>query len=212
MGRVFLTLLVLGLIWWAVTSTFFRIYTDPFGMTTREEVRSYTAVETTKLETQAAVNIARTQAQAAVEIASTQAYAQIESTRLLADAAIEQAREERKQTEAWTDVLPLLLLILSGGGAVWLLIMYQGRLLLVLADKGITVTHWLAQAPTGRLPEAQTQSFKQPFAQTRKYDPEAELARYAQENDLSIRRENGYYLLIDNSTNQVVKQLVAKDW
>ncbi len=212
MGRVFLTLLVLGLIWWAVTSTFFRIYTDPFGMTTREEVRSYTAVETTRLETQAAVNIAQTQAQAAVEIASTQAYAQIESTRLLADAAIEQAREERKQTEAWTDVLPLLLLILSGGGAVWLLIMYQGRLLLVLADKGITVTHWLAQAPTGRLPEAQTQSFKQPFAQARKYDPEAELARYAQENDLSIRRENGYYLLIDNSTNEVVKQLVAKDW
>jgi hypothetical protein len=212
MGRVFLTLLVLGLIWWGITSTFFRIYTDPFGMTTREEVRSYTAVETTRLETEAAVNIAQTQAQAAVEIASTQAYAQIESTRLLADAAIEQAREERKQTEAWTDVLPLLLLILSGGGAVWLLIMYQGRLLLVLADRGITVTHWLAQAPTGRLPEAQTQSFKQPFAQTRKYDPEAELARYAQENDLSIRRENGYYLLIDNSTNEVVKQLVAKDW
>jgi hypothetical protein len=212
MGRVFLTLLVLGLICLGITSTFFRIYTDPFGMTTREEVRSYTAVETTRLETEAAVNIAQTQAQAAVEIASTQAYAQIESTRLLADAAIEQAREKREQTEAWTGVLPLLLLILSGGGAVWLLIMYQGRLLLVLADKGITVTHWLAQVPTGRLPEAQTQSFKQPFAQTRKYDPEAELARYAQEHDLSIRRENGYYLLIDNSTNEVVKQLVARDW
>jgi hypothetical protein len=212
MGRVFLTLLVLGLIWWAVTSTFVRIYTDPFGMTTREEVRSYTAVETTRMETQAAMSIAQTQAQAAVEIASTQAYAQIESTRLLADAAIEQAREKREQTEAWAGVLPLLLLIFCGGGAVWLLIMYQGRLLLVLADKGMTVTHWFAQAPTGRIPEAQTQSFKPPFAQTRKYDPEAELARYAQEHDLSIRRENGYYLLIDNSTNEVVKQLVAKDW
>jgi len=212
MGRVFLTLLVLGLIWWGITSTFFRIYTDPFGMTTREEVRSYTAVETTRLETQAAVNIAQTQAQAAVEIANTQAYAQIESTRLLADAAIEQAREERKQTEAWTDVLPLLLLIFSGGGAAWLLIMYQGRLLLVLADKGITVTHRLAQAPTRRIPEIQGKSFANTSRQARVYDPEAELARYAQQQDLSIRRENGYYLLIDNNTNQIVKQLVAKDW
>lgn len=201
MGRVFLTLLVLGLIWWGITSTFFRIYTDPFGMTTRTEIR-----------TQAAVNIAQTQAQAAVAIANAQANAQIESNRLLADAAKVQAREERKQTEAWTGVLPLLLLILAGAGAVWLLIMYQGRLLLVLANKGLPVTYWLPQVPIGRLPEAQTLSFKQPFAQTRKYEPEAELVRYAQGHNMSIRRENGYYLLIDNSTNQVVKQLVSKDW
>ena len=212
MGRVFLILLVLGLICWSITSTFLRIYTDPFGMTTREEVRSYTAVETTRMETQAAVNIAQTQAQAAVEIANTQAYAQIESTKLLADAAVEQARQEREQTEAWTGVLPLLLLILAGAGAVWLLIMYQGRLLLVLADKGITVTHWFAQVPTGRILEIQAKSFTNTSRQARVYDPEAELARYAQEHNLSIRHENGYYLLVDKNTNQVVKQLVARDW
>lgn len=195
MGRVFLILLVLGLICWGITSTFMRIYTDPFGMTTREEVRSYTTIETTRLETQAAVNIAQTQAQAAVEIAHTQAYAQIESTRLLADAAIEQAREERKQTEAWTDVLPLLLLILSGSGAVWLLIMYQGRMLLLLTNSGATLPYW---STPGNLDDDS------------EFDPEEALRRYAANRNLAVRQENGYYLLIHQSTKQVVKQLVLK--
>lgn len=209
MGRVLLTLLVLGLIWWGITSTFFRIYTDPFGMTTREEVRSHTAIETTKMETQADVEIAHTQAQAAVAIANTQAYAQIESTKLLADAAKVQAYEERKQTEAWTGILPLLLLIIAGGGAVWLLIAYQGRMLLVLAQKGIAVSCLLHPVRTGRIPD---KSFTKASGQTRHYDPEETLAEYAQEHNLSIRQENGYYLLVDNNTNQVVKQLVPRDW
>ena len=208
MGRVFLTLFVLGLIWWAVTSTFFRIYTDPFGMTTREEVRSYTAVETTRLETQAAVNIAQTQAQAAVEIASTQAYAQIESTRLLADAAIEQAREERKQTEAWTGVLPLLLLIFSGGVAVWLLIMYQGRMLLLLSHSGATLPYWSTPDWDNKAqPEA---SIPDNLDDDSECDPEEALRRYAANHNLAVRQENGYYLLVHKRTQQVVKQLVRR--
>jgi hypothetical protein len=208
MGRLFLTLLVLGLIWWGITSMFFRIYTDPFGMTTREEVRSYTAIETTRLETQVAVNIAQTQAQAAVQIANTQAYAQIESTRLLADAAIEQAREERKQTEAWTDVLPLLLLILSGGGAVWLLITYQGRLLLLLAGQGKTLPYWSSPDWANKAPpEASTPDNLDDDSE---FDPEEALRRYAANHNLAVRQENGYYLLVHKRTQQVVKQLVLR--
>jgi hypothetical protein len=208
MGRVFLILLVLAAIWWGITSTFFKIYTDPFGMTTREEVRSQTAIETTRLEMQAAVGIAQTQAQAAVEIASTQAYAQIESTRLLADAAIEQAREERKQTEAWTDVLPLLLLIVASGGAVWLLIMYQGRLLLLLVGQGKTLPYWSSSDWENKAqPETSTPDNLDDDSE---FDPEEALRRYAANHNLAVRQENGYYLLVHKRTQHVVKQLVLR--
>lgn len=196
MGRVFLILLVLGAIW-GITATFFRIYTDPFGMTTRTEIRS-----------QAAVDIAQTQAQAEVAIANTQANAQIESTRLLADAVKEQAREERKQTEAWTGVLPLLLLIIAGVGAVWLLIMYQRRMLLILTRTGMTLPRRSSQdwdnetqprtGTPGHLDEASG------------LDPQEALRHYAAKHNLAVRQENGYYLLVHKRTKQVVKQLVLK--
>lgn len=183
MGRVFLILLVLGAIWWGVTSTFFKLYTDPFGMTTRTEIR-----------TQAAVDIAQTQAQAAVAIANAQANAQIESTRLLADAVKVQAHEERKQTEAWTGVLPLLLVILVGGGAVWLLIMYQGRLLLLLARRSVTLPYWSSLSQENKAqPESSTSEY---FKDDSKFDPEEALKCYAAKHNLAVRQENGYYLLI----------------
>ena len=208
MGRIFLILLVLAAIGWGITSTFFRLYTDPFGITTREEVRSYTAIETTRLETQSAVNIAQTQAQAAVEIAHAQAYAQIESTKLLADAAIEQAREERRQTEAWTDVLPLLLLILSGGGAVWLLIMYQGRLLLLLTHRDATLPYWSKPYWENKAqPEVSTPEYLDDDSE---FDPEEALRHYATKHNLAVRQENSYYLLVHKHTQQVVKQLVLR--
>lgn len=197
MGRVFLILLVLGAIWWGITATFFKIYTDPFGMTTRTEIRSQTAVD-----------IAQTQAQAEVAIANTQANAQIESTRLLADAVKEQAREERKQTEAWTGVLPLVLLILAGGGTVWLLIMYQGRMLLSLTRTGMALPPRSSQdwdnetqprtGTPGHLNEASG------------LDPQEALRHYAAKHNLAVRQENGYYLLVHKRTKQIVKQLVLK--
>lgn len=208
MGRVFLILLVLGAIGWGITSTFFKIYTDPFGMTTREEVRSYTTIETTRLETQAAVNIAQTQAQAAVAIAQAQADAQIESTRLLADAAKVQAREERKQTQAWTGVLPLLLFILAGGGAVCLLIMYQGRMMLILAQKRTPLPHRSLQDWENETqPETGT---SEQLDEVNELDPQEALRRYAAKHNLTVRQENGYYLLVHKSTKQVVKQLVLR--
>ena len=197
MGRVFLILLVLGAIWWGITSTFFKLYTDPFGMTTRTEMR-----------TQAAVDIAQTQAQAAVTIANAQANAQIESTRLLADAVKVQAREERKQTEAWTGVLPLLLIIMVGGGAVWLLIMYQGRMLVLLTRRSVTLPYWSSLSRENKAqPESST---LENLKEASKFDPEEALKRYAAKHNLAVRQENGYYLLIHQSTKQVVKQLVLK--
>lgn len=186
MGRVFLILLVLGAIWWGVTSTFFKLYTDPFGMTTRTEMRT----------------------QAAVAIANAQANAQIESTRLLADAVKVQAHEELKKTEAWTGVLPLLLVILVGGGAVWLLIMYQGQLLLPLARRSVTLPYLTS---LNRENKAQPKSSTlENLKEASEFDPEEALKHYATKHNLAIRQENGYYLLIHQSTKQVVKQLVLK--
>ena len=200
MGRVFLILLVLGAIWWGITSTLFKIYTDPFGMTTREEVRSHTTIETTRLETEAAVDIAKTQANA-----------QIESTRLLVDAAKVQAREERKQTEAWTGVLPILLLIIASGGAVWLLIMYQGRILLMLPRKGMTLPYRFPNLPQGWEGEAQPEvGTPEHLHEGSEFEPQKALRRYATKHNLAVRQENGYYLLVHKRSKQIVKQLVRK--
>ena len=202
MGRVFIGLLIVGAICWGGTNAVRTIFIDPFGVTTRTEIRA-----------QAAVDVTQTQAQAAVAVANAQAHAQIEAARYAAEAVKAEASEQRRSSEAWAGTLPILLLIVAGGGAVWLLIIYQGRLLLLLAQQGIAFPRWLRQIPTGwRHDHPVTPPRTRRWPETTVDDPVEALQRYADQHNLSIRQENGYFLLVDNNTNQVVKQLVARDW
>jgi len=166
-------------------------------MTTREEVRSQTAIETTRLETQAAV-----------DIANIEAFALVESTRLMADAAKVQAQEQRQAVQVWANVLPLLMLLVVGGGAVWLFVVYHGRMMLVLADKGIFFPYRISIAQGWQQPSNQTPDMSQTMSGT---DHEEVLRGYANTYNLHVRVENGYYLLVDRTTQQVVKQLALRD-
>jgi len=177
-------------------------------MTTREEVRSHTAIETTRLETQAAVGIANVEAFALIESTQLETQAQIESTRLMADAAKVQAQEQRQAVQAWANILPMLMLIVFSGSAIWLFIVYRGRMMLVLADKGIL-------SPYRAL--ATSRGYQQPKRGTAGMSETASgaaheevLRHYTSTHNLNIHQENGYYLLIDRKTQQVVKQLVLR--
>lgn len=209
MGRVLVTLLIIGVIIWSITSACTRLYTDPFGMTTREEVRSHTAIETTRLETQAAVDIANVEAFALIESTRLETHAQIESTRLMADAAKVQAQEQRQAAQAWANILPMLMLIVAGGGAIWLFIVYHGRMMLVLAENGILFPYF---APTTSRDRQRPKRRATGMSETESGVVHEEVLRhYASTHNLNIRTENGYYLLIDQATQRVVKQLVLRN-
>jgi len=105
-------------------------------------------------------------------------------------------------------VLPLLLLIVASGGAVWLLIMYQGRLLLLLVGQGKTLPYWSSSDWENKAqPETSTPDNLDDDSE---FDPEEALRRYAANHNLAVRQENGYYLLVHKHTHQVVKQLVLR--
>lgn len=209
MGRVLVTLLIIGVIIWSITSAFTSLYTDPFGMTTREEVRSHTAIETTRLETQAAVDIANLEASALIESTRLETQAQIESTRLMANATKVRAKEQRQTAQVWANVLPILMLIIVGGGAVWLFIVYHGRMMLALVEKGVLSSNWIAFVPSNwQQPKRQASGMS---ATVSGVTHEEVLRRYADTHNLNIRLENGYYLLVDGTTQQVVKQLALRN-
>ncbi len=48
-----------------------------------------------------------------------------------------QAQERRKSHQAWAGMMPILLTILAAGGALWLVIIYRGRTVLILAERGV---------------------------------------------------------------------------
>ena len=200
MGRVFIGLLIVGAICWGGTNAVRTIFVDPFGVTTRTEIRA-----------QAAVDVAETQAQAAVAVANAHTHAQIESARYTAEAVKAEASEQRRSSEAWAGTLPILLLIVAGGGAVWLLIIYQGRLTLLLAQQGIAFPRWRRQIPTGwqHYPPV-TPSRSRRWSETTVDDPLEALRRYAAEHNLMIRQENGYFLLVDPDSQEIIKQLALK--
>ncbi len=209
MGRILVTLLIISIMIWSITSACIRLYTDPFGMTTREEVRSHTAIETTRLETQAAVDIANVKAFALIESTRLETHAQIELTRLMADAAKVQAQEQRQATQAWANILPMLMLIVVGGVAIWLFIAYYGRIMLILVEKG---TLFSCFAPTTSRDRQRPKRQAAGMNETESGVMHEEVLRhYASTHDLNIRTENGYYLLIDRTTKQVVQQLVLRN-
>jgi hypothetical protein len=110
-------------------------------------------------------------------------------------------------------VLPLLLLIVVVGGAVWLFIMYQGRMMLILAQKGIALPYWFPSVPQGwQQPEQRASRASETKRSWAEQDPAEALQRYAAVHNLEVRQENGYYLLVDRTTHQVVKQLTLRNW
>ena len=79
---------------------------DPLGMTTREQVR----------------------AEGVVRVAELEANAQIESARHQKESSI-------ATTEAWTQTLPALLLILVGGVLVGIILYFQGKAYLIQVEQ-----------------------------------------------------------------------------
>ena len=199
MGRIFKFLIALGLLIWLATTLTNLFIADPLGMTTRANIHSHTAIETTRLETEAAVDVAQAEAQA-----------KIESANAAAEAKKVQAQEQRKSSQTWANTMPILLLILVAGGAAWLIILYRGRMMLILAARGVFdgVPHLflpglrnISQQLPGDIMSRDTVTA---------ISPEDELERYAAQHNQHILKRNGYYLLVDKRSNQVVKQLALK--
>lgn len=185
MQRILAAFLLVGvLVVWHLTTTVSSFLNDPLGVTTRTTIQAHTALEMTRLETDAAV-----------EIANVQANALIEATKV-------KAQEERRSHQAWADAVPEMLLIMAAGGALWLVIIYRGRARLLLLQKGI---EWSApQQATSTSATNGENSEPQVIA------PEAALKQYAAQHNQTVFKEHGYYLLVDNQTHQVVKQLARK--
>ena len=101
------------------------VVSDPFGATTRRQIESRTAIETARLQSEAQTETARYEAQA-----------KIQSAEAAAEAKKVQAQERRKSHQAWAGMMPILLTILAAGGALWLVIIYRGRTVLILAERG----------------------------------------------------------------------------
>ena len=182
-------LLVSALVVWNLTTTISNFLNDPFGVTTRTTIQAHTALEMTRLETDAAV-----------EIANTQANALIEATKA-------KAQEERKSHQAWADAVPEMMLIMAAGGALWLVIIYRGRARLLLLQKGI---EWSAWFPTSPQQATSASAANGENSEPQVIDPELALKQYAAQHNQTVFKEHGYYLLVDNQTHQVVKQLARK--
>lgn len=185
MGRLIASLLLIG----ALTLGFSYLTADPFGATTRTSIQSQSAVE-----------VAQHEANAAIQVAQWQAQAQIESAHLAAEADKVSAQERRRSSETWASTLPLLVLIMSVAGAIWIVLIYRGRTLLALAQQGIFLEH----VSTG-----QSRSLLK-NEDNRTTPAEQTLTRYAAQNNQRVLKQNGRFLLVDKRTDQVVKQLVRK--
>lgn len=188
MGRILVTLMLIGGLLWS----FSYLTSDPFGATTR-----------TTIETQAAVEIAQNQAQAAVQVAEWQAQAQIESAQAAAEADKVAAQEQRRSSETWATILPVLLVIVAKTGALWIILTYQGRVFLALVQQRVNGGR---PAPVSGLDALFRRTESRQYALT----AEEQLARYAEAHNQRVLKRDGSYLLVDKRTNQVVKQLVLK--
>ncbi len=161
---------------------------DPFGATTRTEIES----------------------QAKVDVAQIEANAEVTTARLEADANKYAAKQRRRSNEVWANRMPLLLLMVASTGTFWLLVAYGGRVLLVLAEGGLflQVNQYAGSASRKRAVPLLSARKRQPAA--RRTVPESELARYAARNGQTVSRQNGYYLLVDKRTGEVVRQFALK--
>ena len=82
-------------------------WTDPFGATTRETLRTKAQVEIARVEAQAQVETAKVEAQAAIQT-----------------------------TNAWTSTLPVLLLIVVGGTLAGIILYFRGKAYLIDFEHG----------------------------------------------------------------------------
>lgn len=179
MGRVFSVTLLVVLCFWFLASC----VGNPFGITKR-----------TQLKYQAEVDIAQIQADAQVDVAQWETTARIKEAEENTEAISTVAKQQRITSQTWAQTLPTLFFIIVAGAVVCLIVVYRGKVAVLLAEQGVITPlfpEWQKRAPS-------------------QSDPVAALRQYAQEHGQYIREENGYYLLIDSTTHQVVKQLARK--
>ena len=210
MGQLIKHLIVAGLTIWLAVALANGVMSDPFGATTRRQIESRTAIETTRLESQAQTDAARYAAQAAVESANAKAQAQIQSAEAAADAKKVQAQERRKSHQAWAGTMPILLTILAAGGALWLVIIYRGRAILILAERGVLDGAALPSVPLFNVPIAHRLPEFARHRQPNAVDPGSVLAAYANSRNQYVHEQNGIYLLVDKQSNQVVRRLAPR--
>ena len=189
MGQVIKTLIVAGVTVWLTLFLGNGFLNDPFGATTRREIQSRTAIETARLHSEA----------------------QIRSAEAAAEAKKVQAQEQRKSHQAWAGTMPILFAILTAGGALWLVIIYRGRTILILAERGVLDGANVPVLPTLniplglRLPDTAGQEGRRSGA-----DPDSILAAYAARRNQYVHKQNGVYLLVDKQSNQIVRRLTPR--
>ena len=211
MGQLIKYLIVAGLTIWLAVALANGVMRDPFGATTRRQIESRTAIETTRLESQTQTDAARYAAQAAIESANAKAQAQIQSAEAAAEAKKVQAQERRKSHQAWAGMMPILFTILAAGGALWLVIIYRGRAVLILAERGVLDGVGLPTLPTFDVPIAhRLPEFGRWQGQPQPADPDSVLADYAARQNQYVHEQNGIYLLVDKQSNQIVRRLAPR--
>ena len=186
MGQVIKTLIVAGVTVWLALFLGSSFLSDPFGATTRREIQSRTAIETARLHSEA----------------------QIRSAEAAAEAKKVQAQEQRKSHQAWAGTMPILFAILAAGGALWLVIIYRGRTILILAERGVLDG---ANVPTLNMPLG----LRLPDTAGREYpaqqaDPDSILADDAARRNQYVHKQTGVYLLVDKQSNQIVQRLTPR--
>ena len=189
MGQVIKTLIVAGVTVWLALSLGNGFVKDPFGATTRREIQSRTAIETARLHSEA----------------------QIRSAEAAAEAKKVQAQEQRKSHQAWAGTMPILFAILAAGGALWLVIIYRGRTILILAERGVLDGASMAVLPSFNVPMAlRLPDMARRDGQARQADPDSILADYAARRNQYVHKQNGVYLLVDKQSNQIVRRLTPR--
>ena len=199
MGQIIKYLIAAGLTIWLAVFLANGVISDPFGATMRRQIESRTAIETARLQSEAQTETARYEAQA-----------KIQSAEAAAEAKKVQAQERRKSHQAWAGMMPILLTILAAGGALWLVIIYRGRTIVILAERGVLDGAGLPVLPTFNIPIAHRLPEFARHRQPSGVDPGSVLAAYADSRNQYVHEQNGIYLLVDKQSNQVVRRLAPR--